>query len=182
MQVAPDTVWSFYLNISGDVMVLINEKSQMRTALLEIFDRNGFIHLSIVAIVITCCMIYGLLYAFLYPTILILLELLNYVGGLQIFNPEKRIQRGYVVSAFFNDSLFDQGIDYGFNFYNGDYSKSRVKAQSDKFEYACKQLNLEPGMWVIDIGCGCGDLDGLFTFKRFSYLAFTKGETYSDRK
>jgi cyclopropane fatty-acyl-phospholipid synthase-like methyltransferase len=62
-----------------------------------------------------------------------------------------------VVSAFFNDSLFGQGIDYGFNFYNGDYSKSREKAQSDKFEFAIKQLNLEPGMWVIDIGCGCGD-------------------------
>jgi 2-polyprenyl-3-methyl-5-hydroxy-6-metoxy-1,4-benzoquinol methylase len=24
-------------------------------------------------------------------------------------------------------------------------------------EFAIKQLNLEPGMWVIDIGCGCGD-------------------------
>jgi hypothetical protein len=129
----------------------------MRTALLEIFDRNGFIHLFIIAIVVTCCIIYGLWYAFLYPAILLVLELLNYVGGLSIFNPEKRIQRGYVVSAFFNDSLFGQGIDYGFNFYNGDYSKSRVKAQSDKFEYAIKQLNLEPGMWVIDIGCGCGD-------------------------
>jgi cyclopropane fatty-acyl-phospholipid synthase-like methyltransferase len=129
----------------------------MRTVLLEIFDRNGLIHLLIIAIVATCCMIYGLWYAFLYPAILLVLELLNYVGGLSIFNSEKRIQRGYVVSAFFNDSLFGQGIDYGFNFYNGDYSKSRVTAQSDKFEYASKQLNLEPGMWVIDIGCGCGD-------------------------
>jgi len=117
----------------------------MRTALPEIFDRNGFIHLSIVAMVIAYCMIYGFWYAFLYPTILILLELLNYVGRLSIFNPEKRI-RGYVVSAFFNDSLFGQGVDYGFNFYNGDYSKSRGKAQSDKFEFAAKQLNLEPGM------------------------------------
>jgi len=129
----------------------------MRTALLEIFDRNGFIHLFIIAIVVTACMIYGLWYAFLYPSILLVLELLNYVGKLTIFNTEKRIQRGYVVSAFFNDSLFGQGIDYGFNFYNGDYSKSRKKAQSDKFEYASKQLNLGPGMWVIDIGCGCGD-------------------------
>jgi len=65
-------------------------------------------------------MIYGLWYAFLYPAILLVLELLNYVAGLSIFNPEKRIQRGYVVSAFFNDSLFGQGIDYGFNFYNGE--------------------------------------------------------------
>ena len=129
----------------------------MRTALIEIFDRNGFIHLFIIAIVVTCCISYGLWYTFLYPAILLVLELLNYVGGLSIFSPEKRIQRGYVVSAFFNDSLFGQGIDYGFNFYNGDYSKSRVKAQSDKFEYAIKQLNLESGMWVIDIGCGCGD-------------------------
>jgi len=129
----------------------------MQTALFEIFDRNGFIHLFIIAIVITCCMIYGLWYAFLYPAILLALELLNYIGGLSIFNPENRIQRGYVVSAIFNDSLFGHGIDYGFNFYNGDYSKSPVKAQSDKFEYASKQLNLDPGMWVIDIGCGCGD-------------------------
>ena len=65
-------------------------------------------------------MIYGLWYAFLYPAILLVLELLNYVGGLSIFNPEKSIQRGYVFSAFFNDSLFGQGIDYGFNFYSGE--------------------------------------------------------------
>ncbi|MBW2633273.1 MAG: class I SAM-dependent methyltransferase [Deltaproteobacteria bacterium] len=129
----------------------------MRTALVEIFDRNGFIHLFIIALVVTCCLIYGFWYAFLYPVILLVLELMNYVGGLSIFNPEKRIQRGYVVSSFFNDSLFGQGIDYGFNFYNGEYSKSREKAQCDKFEYAIKKLNLEPGMWVIDIGCGCGD-------------------------
>ena len=45
-------------------------------------------------------MIYVLWYAFLYPAILLVLELLNYVGGQSIFNPEKRIQRGYVVSAF----------------------------------------------------------------------------------
>lgn len=136
----------------------------MQTALIEIFDRNGFIHLFIIATVVIACLTYGLWFALLYPAILLVLELLNYAGGLSIFNPEKRIQRGYVVSTFFNDSLFGQGIDYGFNFYNGDYSKSRVEAQRDKFEYAAKQLNLEPGMWVIDIGCGCGDwLDYLRT-------------------
>ena len=113
-------------------------KSQIQTALFEILDRNGFIHLFIIAIVITCCMIYGFWYAILYPVILLVIELLNYVGGLSIFNPENRIQRGYVVSAIFNDSLFGRGIDYGFNFYNGDYSKSPVKAQNDKFEYATK--------------------------------------------
>jgi hypothetical protein len=42
----------------------------MRTALLEIFDRNGFIHLFIIAIVVTCFMIYGLWCALLYPAIL----------------------------------------------------------------------------------------------------------------
>ena len=129
----------------------------MRTALLEIFDRNGFIHLFIIALVVTCCMIYGLWCVFLYPAILLVCNLLYYVGRLSIFDPEKRIQCGYVVSAFFNDSLYGQGIDYGFNFYDGDYSKSRAQAQIDKFEYASNQLNLEPGMWVIDIGCGCGD-------------------------
>ena len=67
----------------------------MRTGLLEIFDRNGFIHLFIIAIVVTCCMIHGLWHAFLHPAILLVLELLNYVGGLSIFNPEKRIHRGY---------------------------------------------------------------------------------------
>ncbi len=42
----------------------------MRTALVEIFDRNGFIHLFIIALVVTCCLIYGLWFAFLYPAIL----------------------------------------------------------------------------------------------------------------
>ena len=67
----------------------------MRTGLLEIFDRNGFIHLFIIAIVVICCMIHGLWHAFLHPAILLVVELLNYVGGLSIFNPEKRIHRGY---------------------------------------------------------------------------------------
>ena len=65
----------------------------MRTALLEIFDRNVFIHLFIIASIATGFMVYGLWYAFLYPAILLVLELLNYVGGLSIFNPEKRIQQ-----------------------------------------------------------------------------------------
>ena len=72
----------------------------MRTGLLEIFDRNGFIHLFIIARVVTCCMIHGRWHAFLHPAILLVLELLNYVGGLSIFNPEIRIHRGYVVRAF----------------------------------------------------------------------------------
>jgi hypothetical protein len=82
----------------------------MRTAILEIFDRNGFIHLFIISIVVTNCMIYSIWYAFLYPAILLVLELLHYVGGLSIFNPEKRIQRGYVVSAFLMTRYLVKGL------------------------------------------------------------------------
>ena len=61
------------------------------------------------------------------------------------------------VVAILQDTLYGQGLDYGFNYYDGDFTKSRNQAQIDKFEYAWAQLGLEPGMRLFDCGCGCGD-------------------------
>lgn len=52
---------------------------------------------------------------------------------------------------------FGEGVDLGFNFYDGDYSKSPQQAQLDKFEHAWKLLGLKEGMRVLDCGCGMGD-------------------------
>ena len=49
------------------------------------------------------------------------------------------------------------GIDLGFNFYNGDYTKEARRAQLDKFEHAWAKLGLKEGMRVLDCGCGMGD-------------------------
>eukprot|EP01083_Nonionella_stella_P116726 347113_1 len=87
----------------------------------------------------------------------ILLDYLYYIHGIMYYCPSIAIARGYSVSAFFNDTLHSQGIDYGFNFYDGDYEKSPSTAQIDKFKYAIKTLGIRKGDRVIDIGCGCGD-------------------------
>eukprot|EP01083_Nonionella_stella_P094554 265349_1 len=85
------------------------------------------------------------------------LDYLYYIHNIVYYDPSLAIARGYAVSAFFNDTLHSKGIDYGFNFYDGDYDKSPSTAQIDKFKYAIKTLGIKKGDRVIDIGCGCGD-------------------------
>eukprot|EP01084_Bolivina_argentea_P293059 503984_1 len=87
----------------------------------------------------------------------IILDILYYFFNINYYDPSEAIARGYGVSTFFNDTLHSKGIDYGFNFYDGNYNKSPKIAQFDKFKYAIKQLNIKKGDKVIDIGCGCGD-------------------------
>lgn len=80
-----------------------------------------------------------------------------YILGIMYYDPAVTVVRGYATSSYFNDTLHSVGLDYGFNYYNGNYKKSRTQAQLDKFEYAVKQLGIEKGDRVIDVGCGCGD-------------------------
>lgn len=93
----------------------------------------------------------------IYIGFLLTCDILYYGLSIAIFDPELVISHGYNFSAFFNDTLHSAGLDYGFNFYDGDYTKTRHQAQIDKFEYAYKQLNLQEGMSLLDCGCGCGD-------------------------
>jgi SAM-dependent methyltransferase len=98
-----------------------------------------------------------MLFVALWTTAMILIDLAYYSGVFAFFDPEQTMTRGYNLSAEMNDSLHSAGLDYGFNFYDGDYGKSRSRAQIDKFEYAIRTLGITPGCRVMDVGCGCGD-------------------------
>lgn len=50
-----------------------------------------------------------------------------------------------------------EGIDYGFNFYEGHYKKSRSQAHEDKFHFAWNKPELKEGMTLINTGYGFGD-------------------------
>eukprot|EP01084_Bolivina_argentea_P025478 47380_1 len=94
---------------------------------------------------------------FLMFTSSIFLDWLLYFKNIIYYDPSLAIARGYSLSSFCNDTLHSQGIDYGFNFYDGDYDKNPSTAQVDKFKYAIKTIGIRKGDRVIDIGCGCGD-------------------------
>lgn len=98
-----------------------------------------------------------LLFAALWLAAMILIDLAYYSGLFAFFDPEQTMTRGYNLSAEMNDTLHSAGLDYGFNFYDGDFGKSRSRAQIDKFEYAIRTIGITPGCRVMDVGCGCGD-------------------------
>ena len=121
------------------------------------WDRNSWRHLVFLvatALAVAATGPWGLL---LYPALHLVTDLLYYVARVAWFDPAVTVQRGYQASAVFHDALHSQGLDYGFNFYDGDFTKDRKQAQVDKFEHAWAQLCLEPGMRLLDVGCGCGD-------------------------
>ena len=121
------------------------------------WDYNSWIHLGFIGLTAIACQIYGWTGLWMYPALHLISDILYYGFAIEIFDPSVTIQRGYKLSLDFNDTPYSEGLDYGFNFYNGDYEKSRRQAQLDKFEHCYRLLELEPGMKLIDIGCGCGD-------------------------
>lgn len=105
---------------------------------------------------------YHLLSSFFYMIFILIstscvIDVLYYFYNIQYYNSDLTIIRGYSTSTYFNDTLHSKGLDYGFNFYNKDYTKTPEQAQIDKFKYAIKMLDIKQGDKVIDIGCGCGD-------------------------
>lgn len=121
------------------------------------WDTNSWIHLLFIAATAGACYAVGWSGLLVYPALQLMADVLYYGYGIRIFDPSVTIQRGYQVSLVYNDTPHSVGIDYGFNYYNGDYAKSRRQAQVDKFDHAYEALELQPGMRLIDIGCGCGD-------------------------
>jgi cyclopropane fatty-acyl-phospholipid synthase-like methyltransferase len=99
----------------------------------------------------------ALRFVLLWLAVSAILDLLYYTGVFAFYDPELTVARGYNLSAQVNDTLHSAGLDYGFNFYDGDFEKSRSRAQLDKFEYAVRALGITPGARVMDVGCGCGD-------------------------
>src|SRR5438105_11706507 len=69
------------------------------------------------------------MYALLWVGVHATLDLLYYSGLLTVYDPELVIQRGYDLSAQTIDSPHSEGLDYGFNLYDGDFAKPRAQAQ-----------------------------------------------------
>uniref|UniRef100_A0A7S0IY72 Methyltransferase domain-containing protein n=1 Tax=Calcidiscus leptoporus TaxID=127549 RepID=A0A7S0IY72_9EUKA len=93
----------------------------------------------------------------LQPLATLIIDAFERVAGVSPFSREDGSIALYNHMRFITANPFGGGIDLGFNFYNGDYSKSADKAQTDKFEHAWKLLGLQEGMRVLDCGCGMGD-------------------------
>ena len=93
----------------------------------------------------------------LHPAIVFALDLLERFLGLTIYKREDSTAIAYNRVRFVCANPYGGGIDLGFNFYNGDYTKEARRAQLDKFEHAWAKLGLKEGMRVLDCGCGMGD-------------------------
>ena len=121
-----------------------------------VLGKNGVLHIGLIALTAYLATS-SLWWLFLYPAFLISADILYYMFHIRIFDPEERIVRGYEFASIYIDSPFGEGLDLGFNLYEGDYSKSRSQAQMDKWDFLIEKLNLKKGMRLIDIGCGFGD-------------------------
>lgn len=84
-------------------------------------------------------------------------DLLHWKANWTIFDTEAMVRRGYEVGNQFLSNQSGEGIDLGFNFYEGDLSRKREVAQKAKWDFMIQQLGLKPGHKLIDIGCGFGD-------------------------
>ncbi len=71
----------------------------------------------------------------------------------------------YIYSTI--DELFRLSIgntgDFSCAMYNGDYSMSLEAAQDAKHKFIARELKLQPGMRVLDMGCGWGPLLSYYT-------------------
>jgi len=89
--------------------------------------------------------------------IFIAIEYLYYFGELEFYDLDTLIATHYTCSTLLLNKGVAAGLDYGFCMHNGKFDKKPHEAQSDKFDFVWNKFGLEPGMTVVDIGCGCGD-------------------------
>jgi len=78
----------------------------------------------------------------------------------KLFNPQRR-SRAFVIGRRHYDlgnRLFTCMLDRRMNYSCGywAYAKTLDDAQEAKLELICRKLNIQPGMTVLDIGCGWG--------------------------
>ncbi|CAB9502306.1 cyclopropane-fatty-acyl-phospholipid synthase [Seminavis robusta] len=94
-----------------------------------------------------------------YLVFIVIYDILYYGYKFSIIDENGTLRQGYNLSYLIDDagSALGGGLDYGFNYYNGNFKKDRIQAQQDKFDFCYQQLGLQAGMTVIDCGCGCGD-------------------------
>ncbi|CAB9517371.1 cyclopropane-fatty-acyl-phospholipid synthase [Seminavis robusta] len=94
-----------------------------------------------------------------YLAFLVIYDIMYYGYSISVIDETETLSAGYNVGYLMDDggSATGDGLDYGFNFYDGNFKKDRRQAQLDKFQYCFDKLDLASGMTLIDFGCGCGD-------------------------
>jgi cyclopropane fatty-acyl-phospholipid synthase-like methyltransferase len=95
------------------------------------------------------------------PICVFILYIFNwFIGhfGLSIVNYKNLVRNCYdTADIFIGQEHTSTGLDYGYNFYNGNKSLSPKEAQLNKYKYMWDKLKLREGSHLLDIGCGYGD-------------------------
>lgn len=97
----------------------------------------------------------------LYIVFFTILEILEIRYGYPIWDQTERISRCYDwFEVYLNneDTPYDKGgrYDYTESLFMGNYGLSVERATQQKYEYLFQQLGLQPGMTLLDCGCGIG--------------------------
>ncbi|MGS0895945.1 cyclopropane fatty acyl phospholipid synthase [Burkholderia stagnalis] len=74
-------------------------------------------------------------------------------------------ERHYDIGNDFYAAMLDRRMTYTCGFWSGG-ARTLDDAQEDKLDLICRKLRLEPGMRLLDIGCGWGSLMG-FAAERY---------------
>jgi cyclopropane-fatty-acyl-phospholipid synthase len=69
-------------------------------------------------------------------------------------NSKRNIQEHYDLSNDFYSLWLDETLTYSSAWFNGD--EPLEQAQENKYQRLCEKLQLQPGMQVLEIGCGWG--------------------------
>jgi cyclopropane fatty-acyl-phospholipid synthase-like methyltransferase len=76
--------------------------------------------------------------------------------AVSIFSQRELVLRCYRAADVFLDHQKSDGLDLGFNFYDGDLERPRHLAQEAKWKFMFDKLGLREGHRLIDVGCGYG--------------------------
>jgi cyclopropane fatty-acyl-phospholipid synthase-like methyltransferase len=95
------------------------------------------------------------------PIVTFIFYIINWFSGhigLSFINHKELVCNCYnIADIFIGQEHTSTGLDFGYNFYDGNKSLSPLEAQQKKYEFMWNKLNLEPGHNLLDIGCGYGD-------------------------
>ncbi len=120
-------------------------------------DGNAIKYLAIIGLSVLLAVYLSPWLILLWPAAILMDDFAMVQFGRTIFDTDQSIRRGYQFHYTFYQGTSGFGRDLGFNYYDGDLTKTHEQAQKDKWDYVIDALGLKPGDSLIDIGCGFGD-------------------------
>lgn len=95
---------------------------------------------------------------FIYLSLFILCEILDYYGNISIWNQTERTEKCYDWMETYMPNNYDNDYtkDYTESLFDGNYNLSIKDATINKFNYIFNELELAPGKTLLDCGCGTG--------------------------